>query len=425
MTWTKKTPAPAASAATHPAGGEAATGSRAQHRGSRPWAVRQHNERVVLHALRLHGSLAAAELARQTGLTAQTISLITKDLSDEGLLLRGEPRRGRVGQPAVPLRLNPDGACSVGVVIGRRRMDMLLLDFVGQERDRWSLDYDFPQPAPLLDVIGKRLHLIGRQLGRDRAGRLQGVGVACPLSLDSWHELLGIDEAMARRWSGFDFRGAVSRLTRLPVLMLKDTAAASLAELVTGHGREISSFLYLFIDTFIGGGLVIDGRLRGGRHGNAGAIGSMAMSASQYSQGHLPAQLLSEASLFALESRFAQARLDRTAVADPRALHAPWKDHTDAWLTQAADGIAMAAQGAACLLDIDAVVIDGAFSRELLAALLAGAEHALARYDWQGTARPPLLAGMAGADARAIGGALLPIYANFAPDRDLFLNLAT
>jgi hypothetical protein len=34
------------------------------------------------------------------------------------------------------------------------------------------------------------------------------------------------------------------------------------------------------------------------------------------------------------------------------------------------------------------------------------------------------LAGTIGSDARAIGGALLPLYANFAPDRDLFLKLA-
>ena len=386
--------------------------------------VRLYNQRVVLHTLRLHGSLAATELADQTRLTAQTISLITKDPSDEGLLLRDEPRRGRVGQPAVPLRLNPDGAYSIGVVIGRRRMDMLLLDFVGQVRERWSMEYDFPQPTPLLDVIGKRLRLIGRQWGRDRAGRLQGVGVACPLSLDSWHDLLGIDEAMARRWSGLDFRAAMSRLTKLPVMLLKDTAAACLAELVTGHGRDISSFLYLFVDTFIGGGLVIDGRLRRGRHGNAGAIGSMAMSASLATQGGPPPQVLSEASLFALEARFAHAQLDRTATTDERALQAPWRKNTDAWLVQAADAIALAAQGAACLLDIDAVVVDGTFGRDLLAELMAATDHALGRFDWQGTARPPLMAGSTGADARALGAALLPIYANFAPDRDLFLNLA-
>ena len=39
--------------------------------------------------------------------------------------------------------------------------------------------------------------------------------------------------------------------------------------------------------------------------------------------------------------------------------------------------------------------------------------------------RPAVLEGTIGADARAMGGGLLPLYANFAPDRDLFLKLET
>ncbi|HEY8172439.1 MAG TPA: helix-turn-helix domain-containing protein, partial [Dehalococcoidia bacterium] len=70
---------------------------------------------MVLQAVRLHGALPGAEIARLTRLTAQTISLITKRLIDDGLLLKGEPVRGKVGQPSVPLSLNPDGAYSIGV----------------------------------------------------------------------------------------------------------------------------------------------------------------------------------------------------------------------------------------------------------------------------------------------------------------------
>ena len=56
------------------------------------------------------------------------------------------------------------------------------------------------------------------------------------------------------------------------------------------------------------------------------------------------------------------------------------------------------------------------------AALLAATGATLGRYSWEGVARPSVLAGTIGSDARAIGGALLPLYANFAPDRDLFLK---
>ena len=63
-----------------------ATSEHLRPRGSSQGGLRQYNERVVLQALRLHGALPAAELARLTRLTAQTISLITKRLLDDGLL---------------------------------------------------------------------------------------------------------------------------------------------------------------------------------------------------------------------------------------------------------------------------------------------------------------------------------------------------
>ena len=54
------------------------------------------------------------------------------------------------------------------------------------------------------------------------------------------------------------------RCTKLPVELVKDTAAACVAELVAGRGRSMRSFLYIFVDTFIGGGLVIDSHLHAG-----------------------------------------------------------------------------------------------------------------------------------------------------------------
>ena len=50
-------------------------------RGSSQGGLRQYNERVVLQAIRLHGALPGAEIARLTGLTAQTVSMITPSRS--------------------------------------------------------------------------------------------------------------------------------------------------------------------------------------------------------------------------------------------------------------------------------------------------------------------------------------------------------
>ena len=242
---------------------------------------------------------------------------------------------------------------------------------------------------------------------------------------------------VAAGWPGTDLRAAVAALTDLPVTLLKDTAAACVAELVAGRGRSIPSFLYVFVDTFIGGGLVLDSHLRAGLRGNAGAIGSipLATAAGRAPSGAEPAitrgsglpappQLLSVASLLNLELLYQAAGLDIGAVADGRALQAPWAPHTQAWLQDAAAAIALAVNSAACLLDLESVILDGSFSRALQAALQAALDRALDRYSWEGVTRPALLAGTIGSDARALGGALLPLHANFAPDRELFLKIA-
>ena len=399
---------------------------RLRPRGSSQGGLRQYNERVVLQAVRLHGALPAAEIARLSQLTAQTVSLITKRLLDDGLLLKGEPQRGKVGQPSVPLRLNPDGAYAIGVKVGRRSLDVVLVDFTAQVRQRWQLDYKHADPDLLLAEIGARLKDIRRKLGPAERDRVQGIGIAAPLSMGGWQQLLGLPEAVARKWQDFDLAQAVGALTELPVTLIKDTAAACVAELVAGRGRNVPSFLYVFVDTFIGGGLVLDSHLRSGNTGNAGAVGSLPLwTARGDLQGPgTPAQLLSVASLLTLERAYAAAGLELGAAADARALQPPWLQHTQAWLADAAAAIALAVQGAACLLDLDGVIVDGNFGRELLAALLAETQRALQRYDWEGVAQPQLMAGTIGSDARALGGALLPLYANFAPDRDLFLKTA-
>ena len=165
----------------------AASPALLRQRGSNHVGLRQFNERVVLQALRTHGSLAKAEMARVTGLTAQTIGLITARLDEDQLLRREAPVRGRVGQPSVPIGLNPDGAFAIGIKIGRRSADWLLVDFTGHVRERIVLDYAFPDIEVLLPAIRTHLNQLLDGLGPLRS-RVVGVGVAawasprCPLA---------------------------------------------------------------------------------------------------------------------------------------------------------------------------------------------------------------------------------------------------
>ncbi|MBI5275900.1 MAG: ROK family transcriptional regulator [Burkholderiales bacterium] len=388
-------------------------------RGSSQLGMRQFNERVVLHALRLHGDLPKAELARLTGLTAQTMGLITTRLEEDGLLLRRERVRGRIGQPSIPLGLNPKGAFAIGIKIGRRSTDCLLVDFTGTVQKRLGLAYRFPAIEELLPAIADNLRALRRSLG-PLSSRLVGTGVAVPFFMGGWHRLLGLSQAQAEAWNRVDLAGEIQALTKLPVSYAKDTSAACVAELVQGRGRQIKSYLYLYVDTFVGGGLVLGSKLHAGVHGNAGAVASLPV--AQARGPNPPGQLVADASLWELEQVFAAHELDTAAAYDDRAMRAPWLRHTQAWTRSAANALAQCIVAGMAFVDVDAVVLDGSLSREALAALLAEAGEALKRYNWEGLWTPALHAGTIGPDARALGGALLPLHENFAPHSEIFLK---
>src|SRR5262245_66611624 len=95
-------------------------------RGGSQSGVRLYNERLVLSLIRRYGSLPKAEIARISGLSAQTASVIVKQLEADGLLLGQRPQRGRIGQPPVPLSINPAGAYTIGLTVGRCRAHLVL-----------------------------------------------------------------------------------------------------------------------------------------------------------------------------------------------------------------------------------------------------------------------------------------------------------
>ena len=93
-----------------PAPDEGARGAGGFSRGTNQIGVRLYNERLILSLIRRLGSVPEAEIARLTGLSAQTVSVIMRPLEADGLVLKRDPQRGRVGQPRVPFQLDPEGA---------------------------------------------------------------------------------------------------------------------------------------------------------------------------------------------------------------------------------------------------------------------------------------------------------------------------
>jgi len=393
-------------------------------RGSNHVGMRQFNERIVLQAIRHHGAIPKADLARLTQLSTQTVAIIVGRLLDDGLLLKQDRVRGKIGQPSVPLSLNPQGAFSVGIQVGRRNLELLVADFCGQPVERLGVHYDYPDPDQLFLSMAQGLQTLQARMG-DLWLRTVGVGLTAPLSLHKWADLMGGQAATAlARWEHIDPTAEVQRLTHLPVVFAKDTTAACVAELLQGHGRSVRSFLYVFVGTFIGGGLVLSGHIMNGERGNAGAIGSLPVGlASSVNQNmDMPPQLLQKASGWQLEQALLAAGHSPMIKHEAAIMNAEYVELTAPWIAQASQALAMTVASAAALLDLDAVVMDGSLGAPLMSALMTATQEALKAYRFDGMHQPQLLAGQVGAHARALGGALLPLHSQFFPDKDIFLK---
>ena len=145
--------------------------------------VRNHNERLLLSILQRRGALPGSDLARRMGLSPPAVSTMLRNLERDGFLKRGEPIRGKVGKPSIPMELNADGVLSFGLKVGRRSADLLLQDFSGKVRARNHTTYDYPLPEAVFGFLKDGISTILKKLDSDVESRLCGIGIATPFEL--------------------------------------------------------------------------------------------------------------------------------------------------------------------------------------------------------------------------------------------------
>lgn len=76
-------------------------------------------------------------------------------------------------------------------------------------------------------------------------------------------------------WDGLPLARVLQQALQRPVLVENDANAVALAEHCYGAGRGVENLVYMTISTGIGGGIILDGKLRRGHHGLAGEVGHM------------------------------------------------------------------------------------------------------------------------------------------------------
>lgn len=371
--------------------------------------LRQNNERAVMTSVAMGVGVSAAEIARTTGLGAQTVARIVNELERQNLLFRGEPRRGHRGQPAVPIYVNPDGAYSIGCEVGWRSLHMLIRNMTGQILLEHHVDYPYPDSSFLLPEVINRTRAMVDVVPQDHRDRIVGLGIATPSGMGRNADLLGTPLEVAQAWRDLDLGDRLARETGLSVSVLNDGNAACWAELAARPVPRPSNMAYFLIGTFVGAGLIAEGALWEGPSGNSANLGSMLVTDRHGQQTFV--HLI--ASIFAFEQRLRDAGL-----AVPPGNPAEWdwnalEPVTTEWINDAARAIAKTITNTKAVMEFSLAVVDGVMPRAITERLAAQVQFYSDQQPVLTSDRAVVKVGLRGAVAPAMGAALRLLFRRF------------
>ena len=378
-------------------------------RGVQHASLRAANRRAVLTTIAFNPGISNADVSRRTGLAPQTASAIVAELEDDGLINRGDVLRGRRGQPATPLFLKLDAAYSIGVDVGWQHLDIVLVDLSARPIARYRRDFALLDAATITaELLGALDDLLGR-LDAAQRQRLIGIGVASPTNIARHIGLLGAPPESVEPWQAIDLTAEVEKATGVPALWFNNGNAACWAELVMRPSPRPENFLYLFVDTLLGAGLIAEHNLWEGPTGNSASLGSMLVCSPRGGRefGHVLA------STMALDRRLAAAGIARPATNPSDWPWDEWEPHVAPWLVECGDALAQIIMNSAAVIECDLAILDGAMPRPIIERLLLATRQSLEELPVLTFDRPRLMTGRLGQDAVPLGAAFMPVFRKY------------
>lgn len=366
-------------------------------------SLRVANQRRVLALLLDRGGAPAtqADIARETGLAAGTVSTIVRELAAAHVVstVAGAGRRG------TSVRLARGAGLVAGVDFGHSHVSVAIAEMSGQvlneEREPLPAGHTHTEGLERARDILDRL-LAG--LDADRTDlRNIGMGLPAPLS-----DNVVMSSAILPGWVGVNARHEAATAFGADVLIENDANLGALAEHRHGHGRGHANVVFVKVSGGVGAGLILDGKLFRGTSGISGEIGHLTLDDQGPlcrcgSRGCLEAYAATGTALSMMHEQMPDADLDDVIDAARHGNVSALRVFEDAGL-HLGWGLATVTN----LLNPGVILVGGDMSHagELL---LESARLGLRRHVLAGTSTTPVLVAALGDRAPMIGALVLAI----------------
>jgi len=374
-----------------------------------------HNQRVILQAVRVNAPITKPDIGAITGLTAPTVATNIRRLLAAGLLREAGLVQGSRGQPAMRYDVNPDGLVSVGVNVDRDHLTLVVVNFVGSVLHRTTMEADFATPDVVSAFVEQQLAAL-EQSGVVAPEKLTGIGLAIPddlgdLQLPNKPEQYGA-------WSTVDLKTLVGGDRAVNVYVSNDATAAAIGEMQFGHGLLNQNFFYILISSLMGGGLIVDGRAVTGASGRSGEIGYLPIRTPDGG-----ATLQDVVSLSGLYAMLREAGHHATNADDIQKLDGEARKICHKWCDRSGDLLVKPLTVINAALNPSAFYIGGRLPTFLIDRLAMRISAKMGREFSNAPALPPIERAALAIDAAAMGAATLPFSDQFLPARSALLRV--
>ncbi len=233
-----------------------------------PGLLRALNERTVLETLRASGPVSRAEVARRTGISRPTVSLVLRALLEEGLVRETPHEPGRPHYGAVYYDADPEVALVLGVDFGSRSVRTALCDLGGHVRAREELRSRGSAEERIAALASTCRSLL--RTSKLSPDLLESAVVALPAVVSPTDGT--VTNADLAGLGAPDLRERFEQALHVPVTLENDVNLAAVGEQRLGVAQGVDDFAFLFVGAGLGAAVVLGGKLHRGRNGAAGEL---------------------------------------------------------------------------------------------------------------------------------------------------------
>ncbi len=234
--------------------------------------VRETNQKLIIDAFRQRGMISRAELAKLLNLSAPSVSNNIDQLLRLGMLREAGEGDSIGGRRPILLKFNYQyryigvidlSSDVIRVVLGDLQGNIVAVEEI--------ILPELKIGRQILDDIIRSLHALLKENGVD-IDKLMAIVIGIPAVINDDTGQLQLAPQF-QGWDKINIKDEIGGKFNTRVIVKNDVNMAALGECRYGAGKRYNNMVYVGVETGIGAGIIIDGRLYEGSRKAAGEIG--------------------------------------------------------------------------------------------------------------------------------------------------------